>query len=151
MLLATVSLAGAGSARADVHAAGTDSWYRIENAASHLYLSALDRNGALRAQQPNRTGGQDFRLLPGSHGYQLESRLYPGSCVTAADSERDVRLEDCRLDDTAQLWNYHLSSDGSTIANVRLPYVCITGESRHDTAVLRLCDGSAGQRWYAVT
>jgi hypothetical protein len=124
---------------------------RLQNNATHLYLGVLDDSGTLTAEQPSHGGSQDFSLWPGSHGYQIQSRLYPGRCVTATDTGQEVRLEDCRANDTAQLWNYRLSGDGSAFASVQFPYDCLVGQGRRNTIVLQLCNETLDQRWHPVS
>lgn len=150
MLAAVVLLSDSGSAQAAVHRARVSGWHRFENALTDHFLAAVGNDGALRAEQPNRTGDQDFYLWPGRRGFQMESRSYPRRCVTAADTQREVHLEKCRPNDTAQLWDYHPSGDESAIASVGYPYVCI-GEDDHTTIVLVLCGDALDQRWHPVS
>ncbi|MEV7003211.1 ricin-type beta-trefoil lectin domain protein [Streptomyces sp. NPDC093982] len=152
VLLAALLLADSGSARAAVRSEGALNWLRLQNNATHLYLGVLDDRGTLGVEEPSQSGRQDFSLLRARQGYQMHSRLYPGRCVTATDTGRDVRMEECRANDTAQLWDHHrIGEDGSAFASVQFPYDCLVSQGNRNTIVLRLCDESLEQRWHTVS
>ncbi|UGY95091.1 RICIN domain-containing protein [Streptomyces gobiensis] len=142
-LLATASPAAAGEASAE-----SGHWYTFQNVSSDLNLDAFGNN-TVKSWTPDGSGTQGFNLRTGQYpGYQLESRYYPGKCVTAKSIRGAVTLESCNKYVQAQYWTYSVTEDeGSSFTSRKFPRGCIQDSGNRNAVTLMPCTGADNQRW----
>ncbi|WP_030415607.1 RICIN domain-containing protein [Streptomyces sp. NRRL S-1448] len=146
--LLSVGLLSTGSAQAaTVPTIRPDVRYTFQNVGSDRNLDAFG-NDTLKSWTPDISGTQDFYLKSGRfQGYQLESAIHPGRCVTAKAIGQQIALEDCNSGIQAQYWDYANRDEGSALISRKFARGCIADAGNRSAVALAPCNGSDDQRW----
>ncbi|MFB6436313.1 RICIN domain-containing protein [Streptomyces sp. NPDC056411] len=121
--------------------------YTFQNVGSDRNLDAFG-NDTVKAWSADASGTQDFYLRAGRfQGYQLESALHAGRCVTAKGIGQQVTLENCNTAIQAQYWDFANRDEGSAFISRKFSHGCIADQGERNTVGLAPCNGSDDQRW----